>query len=205
MSKTNRQPLASSREHASQKGAFAVEFALVVILFFTLLFGVIELARLIYLWNTLQEVTRNAARSAAYTDFRDAAAKDLIRQHAIFRTSGGKLVLGDPVTDGHVRIDYMTLGRSADGTLTMTPIADVSLPACPTRNRVICTADPSNPSCIRFVRVRICKPGGGSNCDPVPYAPLVPLIRFPSLMLPTSTTIVQAETLGYRAGQPLCP
>jgi Flp pilus assembly protein TadG len=205
MYKTN-SPLGESRKsHASQIGAFAVEFALVVLAFFTLLFGVIELARLVYLWNTLQEVTRNAARAAAYTDFRDSAAKDVLRQHAIFRTSAGKLVLGDPVTDGHVRIDYMALVRSSDGTLTMTPIPDAALPSCATRNRVTCTADPSNASCIRFVRVRICEPGGGSNCDPVPYAPLIPLIRFSSLTLPTSTTIVQAETLGYKAGQSLCP
>jgi Flp pilus assembly protein TadG len=205
MSKTKPTPRVSRGKQASQVGAFAVEFALVVIVFLTILFGVIELARLIYLWNTLQEVTRNAARAAAYTDFRDTAAKDVVRQNAIFRTSTGKLILGDPVTDEHIRIDYMALVRSSDGTLTMTPIPDVALPSCPARNRVTCAADPSNASCIRFVRVRVCEPGGSSACDRVGYASLIPFIRFSSLTLPTSTTIVKAETLGYKPGQSLCP
>ena len=44
-----------------QRGVAAVEFALVVIIFLTLLFGIIELARSMYVFNTLKEVTRRAA------------------------------------------------------------------------------------------------------------------------------------------------
>ena len=45
-----------------QQGAAAVEFALVALLFFTLLFGILEFGRMLYLYNTVQEVSRRAAR-----------------------------------------------------------------------------------------------------------------------------------------------
>ncbi|MFD2270633.1 TadE family protein [Undibacterium arcticum] len=37
--------------------------------FLVLFFGTLEFGRLIYLWNTVQEVSRNAARMAVVTDF----------------------------------------------------------------------------------------------------------------------------------------
>ncbi|TRW89690.1 TadE/TadG family type IV pilus assembly protein [Candidatus Methylobacter oryzae] len=47
-----------------QKGLYIVEFALVASLFFVLLFGVIEFARALFVWNTLTEATRRGARLA---------------------------------------------------------------------------------------------------------------------------------------------
>jgi hypothetical protein len=191
---------------ARQAGAAAVEFALVVLAFLLFVFCVIEVARALYLWNTLQEVTRRAASAAASTDFSDVAAINSVRQQAVFRTSPGKLSVGDPVTDAHVRIDYMSLARASDGKLTLTEIPNGTLPSCPARNQVVCTADSNAANCIRFVRVRICAPGGdASACDPVQYVPMLPLVTVSSLPLPPSTTIVRAETLGYQPGESLCP
>ena len=48
-----------------QKGIYIVEFALVAALFFVLLFGMIEVARALFVWNTLTEATRRGARLAA--------------------------------------------------------------------------------------------------------------------------------------------
>jgi hypothetical protein len=48
-----------------QKGTTTVEFAIVATLLFTLLFGVMEVARALFVWNTLAEVTRRGARVAA--------------------------------------------------------------------------------------------------------------------------------------------
>jgi hypothetical protein len=48
-----------------QKGLYIVEFALVAALFFVLLFGAIEFARALFVWNTLTEATRRGARLAA--------------------------------------------------------------------------------------------------------------------------------------------
>jgi hypothetical protein len=179
------------------------EFAFSVVLFFGALFFVIELARALYLSNTLQEVTRRAAHAATVSDFSDAAVMNAVRQSAVLRDSPGALVLGEPVTDAHLRIDYLSLARAANGGMTLTPIAAADLPACPARARINCAANPNGASCIRFVRVRVCAPGGG-DCDPVPYQPMLPLLTL-GYALPVSTTIAKAESLGFVPGSSLCP
>ncbi|MBA5606932.1 pilus assembly protein [Duganella sp. FT3S] len=196
---------ASFRRIPRQAGVAAVEFALVSLLFFTLLFFMIDLARAIYMWNTLLEVSRRAAIAAANTDVADEAGKNLARQNALFRTSAGTLSWGAPVTDQNVRIDYFSLARSSDGTETLQAIPTALLPACPTRNRINCSADPNGANCVRFVRARICSTGSDAGtCDPLPYQSLTALYSF-SFSLPASTTIVRAQTLGYQPGMASCP
>lgn len=51
-----------------QLGATAVEFALVSVIFFMLLIGTIEFARILFLWNTATEATRLGARIATVCD-----------------------------------------------------------------------------------------------------------------------------------------
>ena len=51
-------------------------FAILGVLFFTFVFGVIEVSRALYLWNTMTEVTRRAARAAAVSNFSSGAEKD---------------------------------------------------------------------------------------------------------------------------------
>lgn len=189
-----------------QAGAAAVEFALIVAVFLTFMFFMVEVSRVMYLWNTLQEVTRRAATAAASTNFSNVRAMNAVRQNAVFRSTPGELLVGRPVTDANVRIDYMSLARASDGKLTLTQIPDVTLPSCPARNQVVCVANPNAPNCVRFVRVRICASGGNAgSCDPIPYEPMLPLVKMPTLTLPPSTTIARAETLGYEPGQSLCP
>jgi hypothetical protein len=191
---TSRQP---------QRGATVAEFALSVVIFFTALFFVMELARVLYVWNTLQDATRRAAAAAAVSDFSNAATMDAIRQAAVLRDSAGPLPLGTPVTDAHIRIDYLSLTRNADGSLAPTPITAGSLPACPAQARINCTANPLGSSCIRMVRARICSPDS-TECGAVPYQPLFPLIGI-NLTLPQATTMVRAESLGFQPGGTLCP
>ncbi|HEY0488427.1 MAG TPA: TadE/TadG family type IV pilus assembly protein [Telluria sp.] len=185
-------------------GAYSVEFAIVVVVFLAFVFGIIEIARAMYVVNTLQEATRRAATAVARIDFRDTAALDRARQRAIFRDSAGELVLGHPITDAHLRIDYLALVRGGTGVMTLTPVGAGAMPACPGRNRLTCTADPNDPSCIRFVRVRVCAADDTSQCKQVRYTPTVPLVDLP-LDLPRSTTIALAETLGYTPGMTPCP
>ncbi len=185
-----------------QRGAFAVEFALVALFFFTLVFTIIEVSRALYMWNTLQEVTRRAARAATVTDFSDAAAMDRIRQRAVFRDSAGGLTLGNPITDQHVRIDYLALQSDASSNLSQVPIAQASMPRCPARNRLVCTKDSGDAGCVRMVRVRICAPGA-ATCARVPYETLLPFVNF-NMNYPVATTIMRAESLGYVAGDAMC-
>jgi len=74
-----KQPTAKARLRVMpQRGAAAVEFALVSVAFFTLLFGIIEFGRLLYLWNTTAEATRRGARIAAVCDLNDSAIANAI-------------------------------------------------------------------------------------------------------------------------------
>lgn len=175
-----------------QSGTTAVEFALTATVFFLFIFGIIEMARLVYIMNTVQEVTRLAAHAAAKTDFVDNDAMNDVRQRAIFRYSSGPLLLAEPITDSHVRIDYMALVKAGTQQV-LTPVG--TLPTSRMSNRSTCIADPNDPNCIRFVRVRMCDPGATSACLPIPYKTIVPMIPF-SLHVPTATTIVTAESLG---------
>ena len=189
----------------AQRGVAAVEFALVAIVFLTVVFGTLELARIVYMFNTLADVTRSAARSAANIDWRDTTALDRARQRALYRDSPGTLPFGAPISDRHIRIDYMYL-RQVTGSITMES-ADGVMPASPGRNRHNCQTIPygtgtsGNDTCIRVVRVRICAPDS-AECENVRYQPLFSLLPL-NVPLPISTTMVNAETLGYRPGDAL--
>lgn len=186
---------------ARQQGAFSVEFAIVFLIFLMLVFGALELARIMYVFNTVQEVTRVAASKAATADFSHDETLKEIRQAAVFDRVGGKLPAASMITADHVTIDYLSLQNDASGKMSMESITSGDLPTCPARNKLICTANMASPSCIRLVRVRICKPG--TNCEPVPYSPGFPF--FPVLInVPMATTIVKAQSLGYTHGMELC-
>lgn len=185
-------------------GAYVVEFALVIPLFLLFTYGVIELTRAIYLFNTIEEVTRHAADLAANTNFADEGAISSVRQTAIFRTSPGSLILGTPITDAHIRIDYLAAVRGGDNSMTLTEIPAGSLPACPATNRIVCLNNPNDPGCIRFVRVRVCDPNDTSDCKGVTYKMIVPLVNL-ALTIPETTTITPAETLGFTPGMATCP
>lgn len=59
----------------SQAGVAAVEFALVSTLFFMVLLGTIEMARLLWTWNAAAEATRLGARMAVVCDINDPSIK----------------------------------------------------------------------------------------------------------------------------------
>lgn len=58
-----------------QRGAAAVEFALVAGLFFSLLIGIMEMGRVLFYWNSAVEATRLGARTAVVCDVEDAVIK----------------------------------------------------------------------------------------------------------------------------------
>ncbi len=184
-----------------QRGVVTVELGLTLLMFLTCIFAFIELARALYLWNTVQEITRQAARMAAVTDFSDAGALATVREGALFRSAPGRLFGGGLISDAYVRIDYLALDNAGQ----LQPVA--ALPGCPKQNLINCLNDPNGTSCIRFVRVRLCQPGLAA-CN-VPYVPmlalLTPLFTRADFVLPDGKTEVRAETLGYRPGAPDCP
>ena len=187
------------RQHR-QRGAAAVEFALLAALFFTVLFGIIEIARYTFLRNTLQEVTRRAAHDVAVADFASATALLQIRRRAIFRTTSGPLVLSTNIDDTNVQVEFLSYDQ--------TPVA--AMPACPAANASNCIDDPHGATCVRFVRVRVCETG--TSCAGVPYVPMVGLLNtlFPSgantVRLPLATTVTPIQSMkNFSPGTPGCP
>src|SRR5450830_2073930 len=118
-----------------QRGVFAVEFAMLAVLFFIFLFAMLEVARAAYLWNMVNEITRRAARGAAVADFSDAGALQAVRTHAVLRTTPGALPLGGGISDAYVRIDYLS---QAAGGAALAAVPVTVMPGCPQRNHINC-------------------------------------------------------------------
>src|SRR5438067_1707133 len=183
-----------------QAGSVAIEFALVALVFFTIVFATLELARMEFLLNTLEEVTRRAAAAAANADYRDAAAMQKVQTDAVFRSSPGPLALGVPVTSGNVKIDYLSISKASWDLKHVT-----TLPACPAGNRSNCMTDPDADNCIRFVRARVCASMDDSgNCDLLPYQAVFPFLNLSGMKLPAAETIVPAGSLGATIGAIPC-
>jgi len=75
--KTRADTMPASR--ARQRGAAAVEFALVCMVFLTLLIGIMEMGRLLFYWNAAAEATRWGARLAVVCDLNDGIIKEKMR------------------------------------------------------------------------------------------------------------------------------
>ncbi len=81
-----------------QRGMAIIEFAIVAVLFFTLLLGVMEFARWMFTLNAATEATRWGARLAAVCDKDDARIKQKMR-----------FILGS-VVDAQIAIRYAPPG-----------------------------------------------------------------------------------------------
>jgi len=187
--------MSNARSSTRQSGVAAVEFSLLAMVFFLVVFGAIEVARLMYMVNTLYDSTRRAAKEAALVSHRNEDELSRIRQRALFRNTPGLLPFGAPISDRNVRIDYLALVRVGNAAPVMTPIPSTSLPFCPRENRRICLLNPNASNCMRFVRVRICADVGTSACNQAPYTSIAPFIPMPN-RLPRATTINVIESLG---------
>ncbi|PCJ46556.1 MAG: pilus assembly protein TadE [Moraxellaceae bacterium] len=87
------------RSLTGQGGLATVEMAIVGSLFFIILLGIIEVGRLMFSWNALNEVTRRGARLAAVCSVNDTEA---VRNAAIFN---GEVIAG--LTPEDVIITYL--------------------------------------------------------------------------------------------------
>lgn len=73
--------LPASGYRVRQRGATAVEFAIVAAVFLMLMIGMMEMGRVLFYWNTATEATRLGARTAAVCDVGDADIK--AKMHAM--------------------------------------------------------------------------------------------------------------------------
>ncbi len=127
------------------------------------------------MFNSVQEVTRRAAREAAVRWISEGD-KATIRQLALF--GGAELPGGAAVNSAAIKIDYL---RASGAEVTSTPAnPGDNLSACGDALRV--------DSCIYSVRVSI---------SGVTYVPLISLFGFVSLQLPPSQVTMHAESMGF--------
>jgi hypothetical protein len=191
-------PLILSSRARPQRGAATVEFALIAIVFFMILLGIMEFGRLMYVWNTTQEVTRRAAREAVVRDFTSAEIA-AIQREAIFRggsTGTANLPAGVEITNATVRIVYLTVDAAGNrvaitaGNMPSDPADNIS--ACNDAGRVFI-------SCIRFVQA--CVAVADDCVTSIPYQPMVLLLANLGIDLainiPASSVVMPAESLGF--------
>lgn len=171
-----------------ESGSTAVEFSLIAFVLFALIFGTIEVARAMFVWNTMAHITARAARTAAMTNFNDSAAMTKLRRDALaIAAVDDRLILANEITHENIVIDYL----QRDGIKAVTTLTS------PTENAAICMTNPNDARCIHFVRARLCKKD--SECsDHVPYVPLVPFPGVDKLNVPMPwfSAVVPVETLG---------
>ncbi len=86
----------------TQRGVYAVEFAIVGGIFFLLLFAVLEIGRLFFVWNVLTEASRRGARLAAVCHF-DLAAEPSFLDLAVFNG----LSLAPQLTGQNLKVSYL--------------------------------------------------------------------------------------------------
>lgn len=162
-----------SRHQRQQQGAAAVEFAIIALLLFILLFGILEFGRLFYIYNTVQEVTRHAAREAVVR-WVDNSSTSPAKVLALF--GGASLPAGAEITAANIDIQYLTASGSVPS----------PFPLSASDNIAACLTGPAG--CIALVQVSIV---GAS------YLPMVGLFPFLNLPIPASTVTMPAESLGY--------
>ncbi len=182
-----RHALDSSR----QSGAATVEFAIIAVVFFVIWLGIMELGRMMYIWNTAQEITRRAARMAV-VNWMDQ--QDAVQRTAVFQPGSSGTVYvpaGGEISNAQIEIAYL----QADA---VTPVSPA--PSGPNDNLSACADATRTASCIRYVRARICDTSTGS-CNALSYSPMVSLLGNLGINLavniPLSAAVMPAESLGY--------
>lgn len=179
--------------HSSRRprhdGAVAVEVAALMLLFLLLVFGILEIARIMFLWNTMSAVTRRAATAVA------TAAPGADHLAVLNQAAFGGVPLTTPRLDGnYLQVSYLNAARQAVA----------SPPACPSENIVTCMANPNDAACVRYVSVSLCQPGAGGSCDPVPFAPFLGVTRLlfgdTPMYFPRFQTVTPVGALGHQPG-----
>lgn len=84
----------TDRRH--ERGAALVEFAIAATVFLTVMFGVLEFSRMLWVHNALTDATRRGARYAI-TQERSAAATTAIQNMTVYGNPAGT---GTPLVDG---------------------------------------------------------------------------------------------------------
>lgn len=85
-------------ERHGEKGTTVAEFAVVALVFFMIIIGIIEFGRLLYTHNALTDATRRGARFAVINKGLTTADKDKVVNHVIYGVNATYDVDGNPTS-----------------------------------------------------------------------------------------------------------
>jgi Flp pilus assembly protein TadG len=162
-----------------QTGAAVVEFAIIGSLLLAFIYAIFEFGRMLYVYNTMQEISRRGAREATVRWVSDSAA---IKSFALF---GAATLPGGPeITSSNIFIRYLRANGVDEVTAVPLDAGD-NLSACNDATRTT--------ECIMYVEVSV---------QNVVYTPIIfkagaVTVSKPANTLPQATTVVYAESLGF--------
>ena len=110
-------------ERRGERGATVAEFAVVALVFFMIIIGIIEFGRLLYTHNALTDATRRGARYAATHKGLSEADKLAVAKHVVYGShldtdgnpTSGPLING--LTTDMVTVTFVGIDTDGDGDL----------------------------------------------------------------------------------------
>ncbi|SFF92667.1 TadE-like protein [Duganella sp. CF458] len=164
---------------ARQTGAAIVEFAIIGGLLLAFIYAIFEFGRMLFVYNTMQEISRRGAREATVRWVSDSAT---IKSVALFGAS--TLPGGPEITTSNIFIRYLRANGVDEVSATPLDAGD-NMSAC---NDVLRSSE-----CITYVEVSV---------KNVEFAPLIfkagaVTTSRPINAMPQATTVVYAESLGF--------
>ncbi|MDD4905337.1 MAG: pilus assembly protein [Methylobacter tundripaludum] len=109
-----------------QKGAETVEFAMIALLFFAVLFAIVEFSRALFVWNALTEATRRGARMAVICPYQSPIPKQVAIFDVIAGSLGTSPVVGG-LTPAMVSVRYLNQAGAVEADQTLIKSAEVSI------------------------------------------------------------------------------
>ena len=112
----------------SEKGQALVEFSLVTLLFFTVVFGISEFGRALWTWNTIVQATRTGARYAVVESptSDDMQIMKVVAYNDPNATSSSKPVVPG-LSETNVRVRYLNNDGTVAGNKNVADLIEVSV------------------------------------------------------------------------------
>jgi Flp pilus assembly protein TadG len=107
----------------NERGTTVAEFAVVALLFFVIIFGIIEFGRLLYTHNALTDATRRGARFAALHAGETEADKTAVKNEVVYGANATYDVDGNPTSSPlinglsttMVEVEFLGVPMDAEG------------------------------------------------------------------------------------------
>lgn len=109
-----------------QKGAETVEFAIIALLFFAIIFAIIEFSRALFVWNALTEATRRGARMAVVCPYQSPIPKQVAIYDVIAGSLGTSPIIAG-LTPEMINVRYLDETGVATANQTLINFVQVTL------------------------------------------------------------------------------